>query len=264
WPIERLTRVQAHRVRVIEVGFRSNPKVAENEPIAYEWNAQHSGGRFQKVPEEALMLTGDQNMIELTASVHYVPDHPDDFLFRQIDADVTVRSAVESVIQGVVTSSALDDVLTSNRREIESRAKEELQKRLAAYGAGVRVLEVKLEDVHPSLEVVDAFRQVSDAFEEKSRLINEAEGYKNEQLALAQGNAAAALENAHAYSLGRKTRAEGDASRFLAAEAAFRSAPEATQSRLYLETMEEVLPGKKKLIIDTRAGHRQLMLLRDG
>ena len=164
----------------------------------------------------------------------------------------------------MVTSSSLDDVLTEGRRQLEQRARDELQRRLDRYGAGVQVLEVKLEDVHPALEVVDAFREVSDAFEEKNRLINEAEGYRNEQLALARGNAKAALENAHAYSLGRKTRAEGDASRFLSAEAAFRSAPEATQSRLYLETMEEVLPGKKKLIIDTRAGRRQLMLLRDG
>jgi HflK protein len=164
----------------------------------------------------------------------------------------------------VVTSSSLDDVLTEGRRQLEARARNELQRRLDEYGAGVQVLEIKLEDVHPALEVVDAFRAVSDAFEEKNRLINEAEGYRNEQLALAQGNAQAALENARAYSLGRKTRAEGDASRFLSAEEAFRSAPEATQSRLYLETMEEVLPGKKKLIIDTRAGRRQLMLLRDG
>jgi HflK protein len=264
WPIERLTRVQAQRVRVVEVGFRSNPNGRESEPVAYEWNAQHRGGRFQKVPEEALMLTGDQNMIELTATVHYVPDHPDDFLFRQIDADVTVRSAAESVIQGVVTSSLLDDVLTSSRRRIESRAKDELQNRLNAYGAGATVLQVKLEEVHPSLEVVDAFRQVSDAFEEKNRLINEAEGYKNEQLALAHGNAAAALQNANAYSIGRKTRADGDATRFLAAEQAFRGAPQATESRLYLETMEEVLPGKKKMIIDQSKNKRHLFLLQDG
>jgi regulator of protease activity HflC (stomatin/prohibitin superfamily) len=123
---------------------------------------------------------------------------------------------------------------------------------------------VKLEDVHPALEVVDAFREVSGAFEEKNRLINEAEGYRNEQVALARGNGMAALENARAYSLGRKTRAEGDASRFLSAEKAFRGAPDATQARLYLETMEEVLPGKRKLIIDSRAGRRQLMLLQDG
>lgn len=210
------------------------------------------------------MLTGDQNMIELYATVHYVPLHPDDFLFRQLDGDGTVRTAGESVIQSVVTSSSLDAVLTEGRRELEQRARTELQRCLDQYEAGVQVLEVKLEDVHPALEVVDAFREVSDAFEEKNRLINEAEGYRNEQVALAQGNAKAGLENARGYSLGRKTRAEGDARHFLSAEAAYRAAPEATQSRLYLETMEEVLPGKKKLIIDTRAGRRQLMLLRDG
>jgi HflK protein len=264
WPVDVLTRIKARRVRAVEIGFRTVASTPENEPASYEWNVQHSTGRFQKVPEESAMLSGDQNMIELYATVHYVPAHPDDFLFRQLDGDGTVRAAAESVMQSVVTSSSLDDVLTEGRRQLEQRARDELQRRLDRYEGGVQVLQVKLEDVHPALEVVDAFRAVSDAFEEKSRLINEAEGYRNEQLALARGNAKAALENARAYSLGRKTRAEGDASRFLSAEEAYRMAPDATQSRLYLETMEEVLPGKKKLIIDSRAGRRQLMLLRDG
>jgi HflK protein len=264
WPIDRLTRVQANRVRVVEIGFRTNSAGAATEPAAYEWNVQHRTGRFQKVLEESLMLTGDQNMIELTATVHYIPERPDDFILRQLDADATVRAAAESVIQGVTTSSSLDDVLTLRRREIEERAKTELEQRLAAYGAGVRVLEVKLEDVHPSLEVVDAFRQVSDAFEEKNRLVNEAQGYENEQLALAHGNAAAMLENAAAYSIGRKTRSEGDASRFLSREGAFRGFPQATESRLYLETMEDVLPGKKKLILDKSQNKRHLYLLQDG
>ncbi len=264
WPADRLTRIQASRVRVIEIGFRSNAGGSDAEPAAYEWNVQHRSGRFQKVPEESLMLTGDQNMIELTASIHYSVERPDDFLFRQLDADATVRAAAESVIQGVTTSTSLDEVLTTRRREIEARAEAELGKRLADYGAGVRVLEVKLEDVHPSLEVVDAFRQVSDAFEEKNRLVNEAEGYQNEQLALAKGNAGAMLENARAYSIGRKTRSEGDASRFLSTEQAFRGAPQATESRLYLETMEAVLPGKKKLILDKTQNKRHLYLLQDG
>jgi membrane protease subunit HflK len=111
---------------------------------------------------------------------------------------------------------------------------------------------------------VDAFRQVSDAFEEKSRLINQAQGYSNEQLALAQGNAGAMLTNAASFKVGRVQRATGDASRFTESEAAYRSAPAATSSRLYLETMEEVLPGKKKLIVDTSKNRRQLLLLQDG
>jgi HflK protein len=264
WPIERLTRVQAHRVRVVEMGFRSNLNAPDGEPAAYEWNVQHRSGRFQKVPEESLMLTSDQNMIELTATVHYIAQQPDDFLFRQLDADTTVRSAAESVVQGAVTSSSLDEVLTLNRRQFEARAEEELQKRLSKYAAGVRVLEVKLEDVHPSLEVVDAFRQVSDAFEEKSRLINEAEGYQNEQLALARGSGSAMLQNADAYRLSREMRADGDAARFQAAEKAFQAAPQATELRLYLETMEAVLPGKEKLILDKSKNKRHLYLLQDG
>jgi Cu+-exporting ATPase len=170
WPIDTLTRVRAQRVRVVEIGFRSN--AAGNgvgEPAAYEWNVQHRTGRFQNIPEESLMLSGDQNMLELNATVHYIPEHPDDFLFRQVDADLTVRSAAEAVMQSVVTSSSLDAVMTRNRRGIEATAREQLQARLNRYGAGIRVLQVKLEDVHPSIEVVDAFREVSDAFEEKSR-----------------------------------------------------------------------------------------------
>jgi HflK protein len=257
--------VRAQRVRVVEIGFRSNAGGrGVGEPAAYEWNVQHRTGRFQSIPEESLMLSGDQNMLELNATVHYIPEQPDDFLFHQIDADLTVRSAAESVMQGIVTSSSLDDVMTHNRRGIEDAARRQLQARLDRYGAGVRVLQVKLEDVHPSIEVVDAFREVSDAFEEKSRLINEAEGYSNEQIALARGNAAAQLQNANAFSIGRTARAGGDASRFESAAAAWRLAPDVTSSRLYLETVEQVLPGRNKLIVDKTNNKRQLYLLQNG
>jgi Cu+-exporting ATPase len=264
WPVERLTRIKPGRVRVIEIGFRSKSTTSQSEPVSYEWSSQHRIGRYQKVPEEALMLTGDQNMIELTATVHYIPIRPDEFVFRQLDADATVRSGAESVIQGVVTSSSLDDVLTLNRRAVERKVQQALEDRLDRYQAGVKVLHVTLEDVHPSVEVVDAFRQVSDAYEEKSRLINEAEGYRNEQLAVSRGNAIALLTNANAYRIGRTTRAEGDATRFTAREQAFRESPQATESRLYLETIEDVLPGKKKLIVDKSKSRRNLFLLEDG
>ena len=268
WPVEKLTRIQAHRVRVVEIGFRSNLGVSGiatgAEPAAYEWNVQHRSGRFQSRPEESLMLTGDQNMIELNATVHYEVEHPDSFLFRQLDGDATIREAAESVIHGISSTTALDQVLTTGRQSIEQRAAIELQRRLDRYDTGLRVLRVKLEDVHPSLEVVDAFRGVSAAFEEKNRLVNEAEGYRNEQVAVARGNAKAQVQNAHAYTLGRTNRAEGDSSRFTQQEQAYRTAPGPTETRLYLETMEQILPGKKKLIMDTGKGRRHLMLLDDG
>jgi HflK protein len=264
WPIERLTRVKARSVRAVEIGFRSGAANGEAEPAAYEWNVQHRSGRFQRRPEEALMLTGDQNMIEVNAVVHYAMTRPDDFLFRQLDADTTVRTAAESALQTTVSTAPLDDVLTTGRQALEARVMAALQRKLDRYGAGARVVRVKLLDVHPSLEVVDAFREVSGAFEEKNRLINEAEGYRNEQVALARGNAEARLQTAAGYKASRTLRAEGDGSRFELAENAFASAPAIHQLRLYLETMEQVLPGKKKLILDSAQGRRHLLLLEDG
>jgi modulator of FtsH protease HflK len=264
WPIERLTRLGAQRVRVVEIGFRSNSTTPDSEPAAYEWNVQHRAGRFQRKPEEALMLTGDQNMIELTATVHYNLSRPDDFIFKQLDGDTTVRTVAESVLQMLATQTPLDDILTTGRKAMEARAGTQMQQRLDRYGAGIRVLQVKLQDVHPSLEVVDAFREVSGAYEEKNRLINEAEGYRNEQIALARGNAQARLQNANAYTLGRVNRASGDAGHFTLWEQTFRAAPNVNETRLYLETMEQVLPGRKKLIVDTGKGRRHLVLLDDG
>ncbi|MBV9081154.1 MAG: cadmium-translocating P-type ATPase [Acidobacteriaceae bacterium] len=264
WPVDRLTRIKVHQVRVVEIGFRSNVSKPEREPASYEWNAQHRSGRYQRIPEEALMLTGDQNMIELNATIHYDLLHPDEFLFRQLDGEKTVRAAAESTIQLIATTTPLDDMLTAGRHAVESRAVKDLQRRLDKYDCGIRVLSVRLQDVHPSLEVVDAFRDVSGAYEEKNRMINEAEAYRNEQIALARGNAKARIEQAQAYSAGRKNRAGGDAGRFLQREAAFRSAPGPTELRLYLETIEQVLPGKKKLILDHTKSARRLFLMEDG
>jgi HflK protein len=225
---------------------------------------QHRSGRFQRKPEESLMLTGDQNMIELNATVHYDLVRPDDFVFSQLDGDTTVRAAAEGAMQSAVTNAALDDVFTTGRSQIEHRVLREMQARLDRYRCGIRVLGVRLEDVHPSLEVVDAFREVSGAFEEKNRLINEAEGYRNEQVALARGNGQASVVDARGYAAGRIGRAEGDAARFNLRESAFRAAPGPTETRLYWETMEQVLPGKKKLIVDSSKARRQLFLLEDS
>ncbi len=264
WPVEKLTRIQARRTRVLEFGYRSTADANESEPAAYEWNVQHRGGRFQRKPEEALVLTGDQNMMEVNAAIHYRLARPDEFLFGLADGEATVRVAAESAVHAVLTTMDLDGALTQSRRAMEQRIAGEMQRRLDRYQAGVEVLHVKLLDVHPSLEVVDAFRNVAGAFEEKNRLVNEAEGYRNEQVALARGNAQAGLLNAQGYRVGRRNRSEGDASRFVRAEGAFRTAPGSTETRLYLEAMEEVLPGKRKLIVDATKGRRHLLLLEDG
>jgi len=227
-------------------------------------NVQDRAGRFQKRPEETPKLAGDQNMMEVNAVVHYRISRADDFLFRQLDGDATVRTASEGALSAIAGTSSLDDILTSGRKQIEARVQAEIQRRVDRYHAGAEVLHVQLLDVHPSLEVVDAFRDVAGAYEEKNRLMNEAEAYRNEQVALARGNAKAALAEAEGYSLGRRNRSAGDAGRFTEFESAYRANPGLNDTRLYLETMEQVLPGRKKMIVDSSKGRRHLMLLEDG
>ena len=264
WPVEKLTRLDARRVRVVEIGFRSAGASVEVEPAAYEWNVQHRAGRFQRKMEESMVLSGDQNMLEMNATVHYRIARPDEYLFNHQEADVTIRTAAESALQVVLTSTALDELLTTGRRQVEERVAGELRGRLAKYGTGAEVLQVKLLDVHPSFEVVDAFRKVSEAFELKNQKINEAEGYRNEQVAKARGEAQARLLEAQGYSAGRKNRSAGDAERFVNWEASYRAAPGPNATRLYLETMEQVLPGRRKLIVDAGKGRRHLLLMEDG
>ncbi len=267
WPVDKVNRMDSSRVRALEVGFRTASPAARRggdfaEPAAYEWNVAHRTGRYEQKQEEALMLTGDQNLATTNAVVHYLVERPDDYVFHLADAEATLRSVAESAIRFAIGASELDTALTTGRKPLEERARAEMQKRLDRYHAGVRVMSVRLQDVHPPLEVVDAFREVSSAFEEKSRLVNEAEAYRNQQVALARGQAASRLVEAQAYLLGRTNRASGDAERFLQAEAAYRTAPGPTETRLFLETMEQILPGRTKLILDSKgAGKRQLLQL---
>ena len=264
WPVDRLTRIRAREIRAVEIGFRTSEGASFMEPPAYEWNLQHRDGRIQRNEEEVLMLTGDQNMIEMTAVVHYDIERPDDYLFQQLDAQEVIRASSEAALCSVVNTVPLDALLTTGRREAEKLVADALNARLHAYRSGVRVLHVRFQDLHPSVEVVDAFREVAGALEEKSRMINEAEGYANEQVALARGQGAALVQRAKGYRASRSDRAEGDAIRFRQLEAAYRLAPSSTSTRLYLETMEEILPGRRKLILDSQGGRRTLWTLDDG
>jgi HflK protein len=266
WPVEQVTRVKPERVQVAELGFRTlNQSAAQpttGEPAAYEWNLQHRSGRYERQPEEALMLTGDENLIEVNAVVQYAIGSAGKFLFSSTDPNNLIRVAAEATLRLLIGQTTLDAVLTSGRAEIERKSKELIQAKLDEYDSGLRVVAVQLQDVHPSVEVVDAFRNVSSAFEEKNKLINEAEAYRSEQLALARGQALARLAEAAGYTAARANRAAGDAERFKQADEAFRRAPNVTETRLYLETIEQVLAGKKKLIIDaSKFGRRQMFFL---
>ncbi len=266
WPVEQVTKIKPHQVQVAEIGFRTlSPEAARNEtaePAAYEWNLQHRSGRYERRADEALMLTGDENLIEVNAVVQYAIGSPDDFLFSTTEPANVIRTTAESALRTLIGASSLDAALTMGRAQIEGAARELSQRRLDEYRSGLRVIAIQLQDVHPSVEVVDAFRNVSSAFEEKNKLVNEAEAYRNEQVALARGQALARLAEAAGYTIDRANRASGDAERFRQAVDAFKLSPGVTETRLYLENIEQVLAGKKKLIIDSsKFGKRQMFFV---
>ncbi len=265
WAVEQITKLKPQRVQVAELGFRTlsiDAGAAPTEPLAYEWNLQHRSGRYEKRPDEALMLTGDENLIEVNAVVQYAVGAPDDYLFATTDPANLVSVAAEAALRALIGQTPLDAVLTTGRSAIEGQARDLAQRKLDAYRSGARILSVQLQDVHPSLEVVDAFRNVASASEEKSTLMNQAEAYRNEQLELARGQALARLAEAAGYTTERGNRASGEAERFKLAEGAFKQAPGVTATRLYLESIEKVLAGRKKLIIDaSKFGRRQMFFL---
>ncbi|MFQ6098217.1 MAG: FtsH protease activity modulator HflK, partial [Armatimonadota bacterium] len=183
------------------------------------------------------------------------------YLFAAADTDKIVRAASEAAVRSAVGVTPLDDIFTTDRRDLEQRIERLAQAALDAYGVGVEVLTARLQDVHPPLEVVDAFRDVSSAIEEKARMINEAEAYANDILPRARGTAAGDIRAAQAYSVSTPTRARGAAERFARLTSAYRRGPEVTATRLYLETIEAALADLDKVILDSAGGRRQMLLL---
>lgn len=263
-PLTKLTKVRKGEVRRVEIGFRTlPPEQRRQEPIAYEWNFPHQFGRYRKLPDEAVMVTGDENLVALNAVIHYRIADTADFLFHLSDPDELVRAVGESVLRELVAQGPLDAVLVTDRQRLERIAQQRLQERMVRYKAGIDVVAVRLQDVHPPLEVVGAFRRVASALEEKLAMVNRAEAYRNEQIPLAKGKAVAHIKSAEAYRVRRAVRAIGEAQRFLMLSEVYRQFPEVTRSRIYLEAIEQALAGKPKVIMDARRVGRKQMLFVD-
>ena len=253
WPIGSVTLVHQDRIRRCEVGFRTTPadsSAVPLEPAAYEWNIQHREGRFQKLPDEALVLTGDENLLECNLVVQYIIEDAAAWLFGVTEPESLVRGIAETAARVVFGQHALDYITTTGRHDLEAKITARFNETMHAMGSGIIALSVNLQDVHPPLEVVDAFRDVSSALEEKEQMINGAEGYRNEQLPLARGTAAQRLIEAAAYTLTKTNRAQGDADKFIATAEAYKNSSAVTRTRLYLETVETVLAGVNKHILD--------------
>ena len=249
-PIERVDKVKVEKVRRIEIGFRTiNPG-----PPA----------RYRFMPEESLMLTGDEQIIDAQITVQYKVNEPKDFLFnvRGLEAERgALMDAAEVSLRQVVGQRPIDDVLITEKLQVEIDIRELLQRIIDKYESGVRVVEVKLQTVRPPKEVAAAFSDVVSAKEDKDRLIKEADGYREDVLPKARGQAQSIIRGAEAYKAERIKRAQGDADRFLSVLKEYEKAKAVTRKRLYLETMEQILPGIRKFIIDPDVSGNLLQFL---
>jgi len=203
------------------------------------------------VPEESLMLTGDQNIIDIDFIVQWRIKNAEDFLFNIRDPAATVKLAAESSIREIVGQIPLEDALVRKRGEVQTKTTVLLQKILDDYGSGVFVVDVKLQKVEPPAAVIDAFDDVQRAKQDRERQQNEADAYANDILPKAQGEAARLVQEATAYREQLIKEAEGEAKRFLLVYEAYKGNKAVTTKRLYLERMQEVLKDANKIIIDS-------------
>ncbi|MDI6793409.1 MAG: FtsH protease activity modulator HflK [bacterium] len=283
YPIEKLIRVNKERVERIEIGFRSKTKEEEpdlvwkktliapetsvksglqpyelkEEPVKseekeYLWGSRHRRGSYTKDIKEALILTGDENIIDLNMVVQYKIKSAREFLFRAVNPSLLLKATAEFAIREIAGHGRMDDILTEKRSQVEEKMKIILQKELDKYQAGMLIKTVRLQDVHPPLEVVGAFRDVASAREDKDRMINQALGYQNELLPEAAGQARKMVIEAEAYREEKANRARGEATKFLAIRSGHKDSKEVTELRMYFETMEEALSGVDKFIVSSK------------
>jgi membrane protease subunit HflK len=207
-------------------------------------------GGTRTVPQEALMLTGDENIVELQFFVQYRVQDPVKFLFGSRDPEVILHTSAEVALRGAVGRNTIDYTMTEGRVEVQEQAKSALQELLEAYQTGLLVTEARLLVVDPPSEVRDAFHDVVRALEDRDRLVKEAEGYREDVVPKARGEAAQMVQQAEGYKSQRVIRAQGDAERFLKTLAEYGKAKAVTRDRLYLESIERVMPTMEKFILD--------------
>ena len=237
YPIETVVKPKVTLVQRFEIGFRTiNP----GPPPQY-----------RPVLDESLMLTGDENIIDIQFIVQYKIKDARDYLFKVADQEATIMNAAEAAMREVIGMNKIDEALTAGKFEIQNDTVKKLQEIMDNYESGLQVVAVQLQAVHPPQQVVDAFKDVASAREDQNRFINEAEGYANDILPKAKGQAASIVARAEAYRSEKVQRAQGDASRFLSVLKEYRHAKDITRKRLYLETMESVLAGARKFILNS-------------
>ena len=243
-PIETANTPKVTEVKRIEFGFRSL-----------------KNGQYRTVEKESLMLTGDENIVDAEMIVQYKIKDPVKYLFNIVEPELTVREAAGASLRTVVGRNKIDETLTTGKFTIQEETKEQVQSILDKYESGIHIVAVQLQDVSPPKEVIGAFKDVASAKEDKNRMINQAEGYRNDVIPKARGEAEAMIRDAEGFKESRIKRAEGDATKFTTILKEYNKAKSITEKRLYLETMEKVLPGIDKIIIPDKESGNMLNLL---
>lgn len=243
-PIDSAMIINVDQQRFIEIGYRSGA------------NQQASSG----VRKEALMLTEDENIIDVRLAVQYKVKSAQDYIFNVRAPEVTLKQSAESALRAVIGKNKMDFVLTEGRSEVVAKVETKLQAMLDDYETGLVISTVNLVEAQPPEEVQGAFSDAIRAREDEQRFINESQAYSNEIIPKARGAASRIVQEAEAYEERVKAEASGDASRFNQLLVQYEAAPEVTRQRLYLETMEDVLGNSKKVIMDVKGGNNLMYL----
>jgi modulator of FtsH protease HflK len=238
FPIETVLKPKVTTVNRVDVGFRTTS----------------AGGSLRGVPEEALMLTGDENIVDVNFTVFWVIKDAGKYLFNIRDPEDTVKALSESAMREVIGQTKIQAALAEARRDVETNARKLLQQVLDQYGSGIDVTQLQLQKVDPPAPVVESFRDVQRARADAERARNEAEAYANDILPRARGDAERIIQEGEAYKQEVVARAQGDAQRFLSIYEQYKQAKDVTTKRIYLETMEEILRKAQKIIIDQKNG----------
>ncbi len=213
-----------------------------------------------RIPDEALMLTQDENIIDIKFTIQYKVKDPRDFLFNVRDPDATLRQVTESAVREIVGKSKLDFVITEGRQDVALRAEKLIQDILDSYNAGLLVVKLNMQDAQPPQQVQAAFDDAIKAREDEVRQINEAEAYANDILPKARGSAARRIQEAEAYREEIVQKAQGESERFLKVLSEYTKAPKVTRERLYLEAMESVMANSNKVMVDVKEGNSLMYL----
>jgi len=244
YPIETVQTPKVTEVKRIEIGFRT---VGKNV--------------YKTIRKESLMLTGDENIVDAEMIVQFKVKDPVAYLFNFVKPEATVREAAEASLRTVIGRHKIDEALTSGKFMIQEQTRTLLQRILDNYKTGILIVAVQLQDVSPPEQVVAAFKDVASAKEDKNRMINQAEGYRNDIIPKARGEAQANIRKAEGYRSARIARAEGDVAKFKAILKEYKKAKDVTETRLYLETIEEILPNKDKILVPNSADGSFINLL---